>query len=296
LPFFSPSGSEFVKVFVGVGAGRVRKMFQAARAAAPAFIFINELDSIGRSRGTGLGGGHDERGQTLNQLVAELDGFDEKEAVVVLAATNRPDELDPALLRPGRFDRHVTLNLPDRKARRAILDIHVSDLPIAETAALDDIAAGTPGFSGADLKNLLNEAAIQAARRRAEVFTAEDLAEARDKVMMGTVRTLAIQPEERHRLAVQEAGHTAVAYFTPEADPLYKVTIIPRGRSLGGTHMLSREEHHTIPEGFLRAQLTILLAGRAAEKLTLGTVPARGGSLRVGWCCNPNSNSSLHGQ
>ena len=272
VPFFSTSGSEFVEVFVGVGAGRVRKMFEAARAAAPAVIFIDELDSIGRRRGTGLGGGHDEREQTLNQILAELDGFGEKEAVVVLAATNRPDVLDPALLRPGRFDRHVTLNLPDRTARRAILDIHARNLPIADTSVLDDIAAGTPGFSGADLKNLLNEAAIEAARRRDDLITEADLAEARDKVMMGTVRTLAIQPEERHRLAVHEAGHTVVAYFTPEADPLYKVTIIPRGRSLGGTHMLSREEHHTLPESYLRAQLSILLAGRAAEKRLIGSV------------------------
>jgi len=272
VPFFSTSGSEFVEVFVGVGAGRVRKMFEAARASAPSVIFIDELDSIGRRRGTGLGGGHDEREQTLNQILAELDGFEGKEAVVVLAATNRPDVLDPALLRPGRFDRHVTLNLPDRSARRAILDIHARNLPLADTAALDDIAAGTPGFSGADLKNLLNEAAIEAARRRGHLITADDLAEARDKVMMGTVRTLAIQPEERHRLAVHEAGHTAVAYFTPVADPLYKVTIIPRGRSLGGTHMLAREEHHTYPEAYLQAQLLVLLAGRAAEKLLLGSV------------------------
>ena len=272
VPFFSTSGSEFIEVFVGVGAGRVRKMFEAARKAAPAVIFIDELDSIGRTRGTGLGGGHDEREQTLNQILAELDGFGGKEAVVVLAATNRPDVLDPALLRPGRFDRHVVLNLPDRTARRAILDIHAAKLPLADRSDLDAIADGTPGFSGADLKNLLNEAAINAARRHAGTINEADLQEARDKVMMGTVRTLAIQPEERHRLAVHEAGHTAVAHFTPGADPLYKVTIIPRGRSLGGTHMLSKEEHHTLPEDYLRGQLAILLGGRAAEKLLLGTV------------------------
>ena len=271
VPFFSTSGSEFIEVFVGVGAGRVRKMFEAARKAAPAVIFIDELDSIGRTRGTGLGGGHDEREQTLNQILAELDGFEGKEAVVVLAATNRPDVLDPALLRPGRFDRHVMLNLPDRPARRAILDIHAKALPLADPSDLDAVAAGTPGFSGADLKNLLNEAAIQAARRSAASITEADLQEARDKVMMGTVRTLAIQPEEKHRLAVHEAGHTAAAFFTPGADPLYKVTIIPRGRSLGGTHMLEREEHHTLPEDYLHSQLTILLAGRAAEKHLLGS-------------------------
>lgn len=272
VPFFSTSGSAFIEVFVGVGAGRVRRMFEEARKAAPAVIFIDELDSIGRTRGTGLGGGHDEREQTLNQILAELDGFAGKEAVVVLAATNRPDVLDPALLRPGRFDRHVTLNLPDQRARRAILDIHARDLPLTDPRDLETIAAGTPGFSGADLKNLLNEAAINAARRRASAITEDDLQEARDKVMMGTVRTLAIQPAERHRLAVHEAGHTAVAYFTPGTDPLYKVTIIPRGRTLGGTHMLSREEHHTLPEDYLRGQLAILLAGRAAEKLLIGTV------------------------
>lgn len=272
VPFFSTSGSEFIEVFVGVGAGRVRKMFEAARKAAPAVIFIDELDSIGRTRGTGLGGGHDEREQTLNQILAELDGFEGKEAVVVLAATNRPDVLDPALLRPGRFDRHVMLNLPDRRARRAILDIHARALPLADPTDLDAIADGTPGFSGADLKNLLNEAAIQAARLSAASITAADLQEARDKVMMGTVRTLAIQPKEKHRLAVHEAGHTAAAFYTPVADPLYKVTIIPRGRSLGGTHMLEREEHHTLSEDYLHSQLTILLAGRAAEKHLLGSV------------------------
>lgn len=272
VPFFSTSGSEFIEVFVGVGAGRVRRMFEEARKAAPAVVFIDELDSIGRTRGTGLGGGHDEREQTLNQILAELDGFDDKAAVVVLAATNRPDVLDPALLRPGRFDRHVTLNLPDQTARRAILDIHVRDMPLADPGDLDVIAAGTPGFSGADLKNLLNEAAIGAARRRAKTITAADLAEARDKMMMGTVRTLAIQPDEKHRLAVHEAGHTAAAFYTPGADPLYKVTIIPRGRALGGTHMLEKEERHTLPEDYLRGQLVILLAGRAAEKALLGSV------------------------
>lgn len=271
VPFFSTTGSEFIEVFVGVGAGRVRKMFEAARKVAPAIIFIDELDSIGRTRGTGLGGGHDEREQTLNQILAELDGFDGREAVVVLAATNRPDVLDPALLRPGRFDRHVTLNLPDKSARRAILDIHAKGLPLEDNNDLDMIAAGTPGFSGADLKNLLNESAIGAARRKGTFILKPDLEEARDKVLMGTVRTLAIQPDEKHRLAIHEAGHTTAAFYTPEADPLFKVTIIPRGRSLGGTHMLSTEEHHTLSEDYLHGQLITLLAGRAAEKLLLGT-------------------------
>ncbi|MDZ4093604.1 MAG: ATP-dependent zinc metalloprotease FtsH [Paracoccaceae bacterium] len=272
VPFFSTSGSEFIEVFVGVGAGRVRKMFEEARKQAPAIIFIDELDSIGRTRGTGLGGGHDEREQTLNQILAELDGFTAREAVVVLAATNRPDVLDPALLRPGRFDRHVTLSLPDKGARRAILDVHVKDLPLHRNVDLDLVAAGTPGFSGADLKNLLNEAAITAARRSAADITSADLDEARDKVMMGTVRTLAIQPDEKHRLAVHEAGHTAAAFYNPGSDPVYKVTIIPRGRSLGGTHMLPENERHTLAEDYLRVQLTTLLAGRAAEKLLLGSV------------------------
>ena len=272
VPFFSTSGSEFVEMFVGVGAGRVRKMFEAARQHAPAIIFIDELDSIGRTRGTGLGGGHDEREQTLNQILAELDGFSARAAVVVLAATNRPDVLDPALLRPGRFDRHVTLSLPDKDARRAILNVHLKGLPLHRDVDLDQVAAGTPGFSGADLKNLLNEAAITAARRRATDITHADLDEARDKVMMGTVRTLAIQPDERHRLAVHEAGHTAAAFFNPGGDPIYKVTIIPRGRSLGSTHMLPAHDRHTLSESYLRAQLVTLLAGRAAEQQLLGSV------------------------
>ncbi|MDU8925757.1 ATP-dependent zinc metalloprotease FtsH [Alisedimentitalea sp. MJ-SS2] len=272
VPFFSTSGSEFIEIFVGVGAGRVRKMFEAARKAAPSIIFIDELDSIGRTRGTGLGGGHDEREQTLNQILAELDGFAGREAVVVLAATNRPDVLDPALLRPGRFDRHVTLHLPDKTARRAILEIHSRNMPLENTGDLHTMATGTPGFSGADLKNLLNEAAINAARREGDLITHGDLAEARDKVMMGTVRSLAIRPEEKHRLAVHEAGHTAAAYFKPQADPLYKVTIIPRGHALGGTHMLPEAERHTLDEDYLRGQLVTLLAGRAAEKLLVGTV------------------------
>lgn len=272
VPFFSTSGSEFIEVFVGVGASRVRKMFEEARKQAPALIFIDELDSIGRTRGTGVGGGHDEREQTLNQILAEMDGFSDREAVVVLAATNRPDVLDPALLRPGRFDRHVTLSLPDKTARRAILDVHARNLSLGQDVDLDQVAAGSPGFSGADLKNLLNEAAITAARRSASLIMMADLDEARDKVMMGTVRTLAIQPEEKHRLAVHESGHTAVAFFTPDADPLYKVSIIPRGQSLGNTQMLPTNERHTLPEAHLRGQLSTLLAGRAAEKLLLGSV------------------------
>ena len=272
VPFLSISGSEFIEVFVGVGASRVRHLFEAAKKSAPSIIFIDELDSVGRTRGTGLGGGHDEREQTLNQILAEMDGFAGHEAVIVVAATNRPDVLDPALLRPGRFDRHVTLDLPDLNDRIAILKVHTRKIPLATDVDLKQIAAGTPGFSGADLKYLINEAAMFAARTNLETVGMAQLDEARDKLLMGTVRTLAIQPEERHRLAVHEAGHTLVAYFLPHADPLYKVTIIPRGRALGGTQQLPEEERHTLPEDYLRDRLAVMLAGRCAEKLLLGTV------------------------
>ncbi len=272
VPFFSTSASEFIEVFVGVGAARVRGMFEAAKKAAPAVVFIDELDSVGRTRGTGFGGGHDEREQTLNQILAELDGFTGREGVVVIAATNRPDVLDPALLRPGRFDRHVTLTLPEKAAREAILKVHVRGVPLGGDVDLATLAAGTPGFSGADLKNLVNEAAIMAARESLAEVPMRCFDAARDRVMLGTVRTLAIQPDERHRLAVHEAGHTVVAWRLPEADTLCKVTIIPRGRSLGGTHLLPETERHTMSEGYLRAQLAVMLAGRAAERRFLGSV------------------------
>jgi len=272
VPFYSISGSEFIEVFVGVGASRVRHLFEAAKKNAPSIIFIDELDSVGRTRGTGLGGGHDEREQTLNQILAEMDGFAGHEAVIVIAATNRPDVLDPALLRPGRFDRHVILDLPDLKDREAILAVHTRKIPLQDDADLKQIAAGTPGFSGADLKNLVNEAAMFAARANKDSVSMTELDEARDKLLMGTVRTLAIQPEEKHRLAVHEAGHTLVAYFLPHADPLYKVTIIPRGRALGGTQQLPEQERHTFPEDYLRDRLAVILGGRCAEKLLLGTV------------------------
>ena len=272
VPFFSISGSEFIEVFVGVGASRVRNLFDAAKKSAPSIIFVDELDSVGRTRGTGLGGGHDEREQTLNQILAELDGFTGREEVIVLAATNRPDVLDPALLRPGRFDRHVILDLPDRKDRIAIFKVHTRKVPLADDVALDKIAAGTPGFSGADIKNLVNEAAMLAARHKREKVLMQDFDEARDKLLMGTVRTLAIQPEERHRLAVHEAGHTIVAYFVPHADPLYKVSIIPRGRALGGTQQLPEEERHTLPEEYLRDRIAVILGGRSAEKALLDSV------------------------
>ena len=272
VPFFSITGSEFIEVFVGVGAARVRNLFAAAKKRSPCIIFIDELDAVGRTRGTGLGGGHDEREQTLNQILAELDGFEGHEAIIVLAATNRPDVLDPALLRPGRFDRHVTLDLPDRRDREAILRVHVRKVPLAPDVDLARIATTTPGFSGADLKNLVNEAAILSAREALGMVTVHHFDEARDKVVLGAARTLAIQPDERHRLAVHEAGHTLVAYYLPGADPLYKVSIIPRGRTLGGTQQLPEHERYTLPEQYLKDRLAVMLGGRAAEKQVLGSV------------------------
>ncbi len=272
VPFFSISGSEFIEVFVGVGAARVRNLFEAAKKQVPCIIFIDELDAVGRTRGTGLGGGHDEREQTLNQILAEMDGFAPHEAIIVLAATNRPDVLDPALLRPGRFDRHVMLDLPDRNDREAILAVHTHEVPLAPDVDLHDIAATTPGFSGADLKNLVNEAAILAARASADRVARRHLDEARDRVILGATRSLVIQPEERHRLAIHEAGHTIVAYFLPHADPLYKVSIVPRGRALGGTQQLAEQERHTLPEDYLKDRLAVMLAGRTAERERLGTV------------------------
>lgn len=272
VPFYSVSGSEFIEVFVGVGAARVRSLFESAKKDTPSIIFIDELDSVGRTRGTGLGGGHDEREQTLNQILAEMDGFTGHEAVIVLAATNRPDVLDPALLRPGRFDRHVTLDLPDRKDRVAILNVHVRRVSLAPDVDLDHIAAGTPGFSGADLKNLVNEAAMITAHAHRKKVSSSDFDEARDKLVMGAVRNLAIGPEERHRLAVHEGGHTIVAYCLPHADPLFKVTIIPRGQALGGTHQLPEDERYTLPEEYLLDRLAVILAGRAAEETLLGSV------------------------
>ncbi len=272
VPFFHTSASEFIEVFVGVGASRVRQLFEDAKKAAPSIVFIDELDSVGRVRGAGFGGGHDEREQTLNQILAEMDGFEGHEAVVVLAATNRPDVLDPALLRPGRFDRHITLELPDLAAREAILKVHCAKVPLASDVDLSQVAAGTPGFSGADLKNLVNEAAMAAAREGAGKVAARHFEEMRDRIMMGSLRTLAIRDDERHRLAVHESGHTAAAYYLPTADPLHKVTIIPRGRSLGSTHQLPELERHTLPEDYLRDRLAVMLAGRAAERRFLGTL------------------------
>ena len=272
VAFFHISASEFIEVFVGVGASRVRQLFEEAKKNAPSIIFIDELDAIGRMRGAGFGGGHDEREQTLNQILAEMDGFEGHEAVVVLAATNRPDVLDPALLRPGRFDRHITLELPDLSAREAILRLHCQHVPLAEDVNLKKVATGTPGFSGADLKNLVNEAAMAAAREELTEVSARHFDEMRDRILMGTLRTMAIHEEERHRIAVHESGHTAVAYYLPHADPIHKVTIIPRGRALGGTHQLPELERHTLPEDYLRDRLAVMLAGRAAEQVFLGSL------------------------
>jgi cell division protease FtsH len=272
VPFFSISGSQFIEMFVGVGAARVRSLFEHAREAAPCIVFIDELDAVGRTRGTGLGGGHDEREQTLNQILSEMDGFAGHEPIIVLAATNRPDVLDPALLRPGRFDRHVTLDLPDREDRRALLDVHTRHVPLEPSLDLDRVAAATPGFSGADLKNLVNEAAIQAARAGCEHVTSRHLDEALDKISLGAARSLAMEPEELHRLAVHESGHTAVAYFLPNTDPLHKVSVIPRGSALGGTQQLPEQERYTLPEEYLRARLAVMLGGRVAERDLLGSV------------------------
>lgn len=272
VPFFHMSASEFIEAVVGVGAARVRSTFAEAKKVQPSILFIDEIDAIGRMRGTGLGGGHDEREQTLNQILSEMDGFGGHESVIVVAATNRADVLDPALLRPGRFDRHITMDLPDRKARREILEIHTRNVPLADDVDLDLVARGTPGFSGADLKNLANEAAVLATRADAESVTPGHFEEARDKLIMGAVRNLTITEAERRRLAIHESGHTTVAHFLPTADPIYKVTVIPRGPALGVTHQLPDEERYTLPEDFLKDRIAIMLAGRAAEKVVLGSV------------------------
>jgi cell division protease FtsH len=272
VPFFSISGSEFIEMFVGVGASRVRDMFESARKEAPSIIFIDEIDSVGRARGTGLGGGHDEREQTLNQILGEMDGFDPHEAVVVLAATNRPDVLDAALLRPGRFDRKITLDLPDKKARRAILDIHAANVPLANDVDLDRIAALTVGFSGADLENLVNEAALLCGREHMETVDMESLLNARDKVVLGSKRELIIGDEEKNLVAHHEAGHALVASLLPTADPLDKVTIIPRGRSLGATEQIPEEEHYNLRQSYVRDRIGVMLGGRVAEQLVFGEV------------------------
>ncbi|MGD0971540.1 MAG: ATP-dependent zinc metalloprotease FtsH [Desulfobaccales bacterium] len=268
VPFFSISGSDFVEMFVGVGAARVRDLFIQAKKSAPCIIFIDEIDAVGRHRGAGLGGGHDEREQTLNQLLVEMDGFEANEGVILIAATNRPDVLDPALLRPGRFDRQVVVPVPDLRGREAILKVHTRRTPLADSVDLSILARGTPGFSGADLENLANEAALFAARRGDETVAMADFEQAKDKVLMGTERrSLILSERERRNTAYHEAGHTLVARLSPGADPIHKVTIIPRGQALGLTQQLPLDERHTYSKDFLMSALTVLLGGRAAEEL-----------------------------
>ncbi|MDI6790029.1 MAG: ATP-dependent zinc metalloprotease FtsH [Thermodesulfobacteriota bacterium] len=270
VPFFSISGSDFVEMFVGVGASRVRDLFVQGKKNAPCIIFIDEIDAVGRHRGAGLGGGHDEREQTLNQLLVEMDGFESNEGVIIVAATNRPDVLDPALLRPGRFDRQIVVPTPDVRGREGILRVHSRNMPLDSNVDLSVLARGTPGFTGADLENMVNEAALLAARKNREKLQMSDFEEAKDKVMMGTERRSMIITEEEKRItAYHEAGHALVAKLLPGADPIHKVTIIPRGRALGLTQQLPIDERHTYQKDYLINNLVILQGGRAAEELVL---------------------------
>ncbi len=272
VPFFTISGSDFVEMFVGVGASRVRDLFLQGKRNAPCIIFIDEIDAVGRHRGAGLGGGHDEREQTLNQLLVEMDGFESNEGVILIAATNRPDVLDPALLRPGRFDRQVVVPVPDVKGREEILKVHSKKTPLAEDVNVALLARGTPGFTGADLENLVNEAALLAARLGKERIEMADLEQAKDKVLMGAERRSMIIPlEERRITAFHEAGHTLVAKMIPETDPIHKVTIIPRGRALGITQQLPIDEKHTYPKGYLLNNIAVMMGGRVAEELVLNS-------------------------
>lgn len=269
VPFFSISGSDFVEMFVGVGASRVRDLFEQGMKNAPCIIFIDEIDAVGRHRGAGLGGGHDEREQTLNQLLVEMDGFETNEGVILIAATNRPDVLDPALLRPGRFDRRVVVDRPDINGRLGILKVHTRETPLGDDVNLSVIARGTPGFAGADLANLVNEAALFAARLNKDSISMDDFEFAKDKVLMGVERkSLIMTDDEKLITAYHEAGHALVAAFTPNADPLHKVTIIPRGRALGLTMQLPLEDRYTHQKSYLEAQISILMGGRVAEELT----------------------------
>ena len=267
VPFFSISGSEFIQMFVGVGASRVRDMFKTAKENSPCILFVDEIDAVGRVRGAGLGGGHDEREQTLNQILTEMDGFSPTESVIVLAATNRPDVLDPALLRPGRFDRHVTVDLPTRKGRLEILKVHTRHVPLAPVVDLAEIARGTVGMSGADLANLVNEAALLATREDKDMVDMDDFEAARDKVIMGAKREELITDKDKRATAYHEVGHALVGWLTPDTDPVHKVTIIPRGRSLGVTQFLPEEDRVSYNESQLHARLKVLLGGRAAERL-----------------------------
>jgi cell division protease FtsH len=268
VPFYSISGADFVEMFVGVGASRVRDLFETGKKNAPAIIFIDEIDAVGRHRGAGLGGGHDEREQTLNQLLVEMDGFEQNSGVIIIAATNRPDVLDPALLRPGRFDRQVVVDRPDVRGREGILKVHTRNIPLDENVSLEILAKGTPGLAGADLANLVNEAALLAARQNCKAVTMRHFEEAKDKVMMGIERkSLIISEKEKRVTAYHESGHVLVARLIPEADPVHKVTIIPRGRALGVTTYLPIDEKHTYSKEYLEAMIAYALGGRAAEKL-----------------------------
>jgi cell division protease FtsH len=279
VPFFSISGSDFVEMFVGVGASRVRDLFNQGKKNAPCLIFIDEIDAVGRHRGAGLGGGHDEREQTLNQLLVEMDGFESNEGVILIAATNRPDVLDPALLRPGRFDRQVVVPAPDVKGREGILRVHARNVPLADDVDFKIVARGTPGFTGADLANLINEAALLAARKNSNKVEMEDLDEAKDKVLMGAERrSLVISPEEKKNTAFHEAGHTLVARFLPGTDPIHKVTIIPRGRALGLTQQLPIDERHSYYKDFLLNNIAVLMGGRAAEELVFNHLSTGAGN------------------
>jgi cell division protease FtsH len=270
VPFLSMSGADFVEMFVGVGASRVRDLFETGRKHAPCIIFIDEMDAVGRHRGAGLGGGHDEREQTLNQLLVEMDGFDTKEGVILIAATNRPDVLDSALLRPGRFDRQIVVDRPDVRGREGILKVHTKKIPLAKDINLEVLAKGTPGLSGADLANLVNEAALLAARKNRDKVVMADFEEAKDKVMMGMERkTMIISEEEKKTTAYHESGHVLVSRLLPDTDPVHKVTIIPRGRALGVTSYLPIDEKHNYSKSYLSSMLAQLLGGRAAEKLVL---------------------------
>ena len=279
VPFFSISGSDFVEMFVGVGASRVRDLFEQGKKNAPCIIFIDEIDAVGRHRGAGLGGGHDEREQTLNALLVEMDGFESNEGVILIAATNRPDVLDPALLRPGRFDRRVVVPRPDVRGREEILRVHTRKVPLSEDVDLSVIARGTPGFSGADTANLVNEAALWAARQNRKVVMMADFEMAKDKVLMGVERkSMILSDEEKKNTAYHEGGHALVAAMTPGADPLHKVTIIPRGMALGVTMQLPIDDKHTYTREFLEAQLAVLMGGRAAEEIFLNHITTGAGN------------------
>jgi cell division protease FtsH len=279
VPFFSISGSDFVEMFVGVGASRVRDLFEQGKKNAPCIIFIDEIDAVGRLRGAGLGGGHDEREQTLNQLLVEMDGFETNEGVILIAATNRPDVLDPALLRPGRFDRQVVVSRPDLKGRVEILKVHTKRIPLGQDVVLDVVGRGTPGFAGADLENLVNEAALLAARKDKQFVEMDDFEQAKDKVIMGVERkSVVISEDEKRTTAYHEAGHALVARMIPGTDPIHKVTIIPRGRALGLTMQLPTDDRYTYPKEYLFNNLAIFMGGRAAEEIVLNRITTGAGN------------------